>query len=688
MEQFISVLGKIVESDSTSGFIFIFMLCFTVTAVADLVNRKEGHINKFKFVISTLFIVCFISAAVIFIICNIFYEKNIAERAADSIILDILQQAFLDIIVPVIISLIIAWIFGSKIKKHLNFCLVISLILSIIGSNLLLIGNHISANTATPPPAYPLPYDALLDMADKHLQSQHLVLDAGYFSGIVADEFLLKDNADESDSYTQGTQEGGERGDTAVSVAPPETFEDYVYGISGNQFAEGMDIIDYFEGAYQEYSNGNATDPFTIAQFFSEIGDYWDINLNFFSSLFNSKEECYKTALEFYDQAFDSNQFGVSNNKGTIYHSLRDYSTTREMYRQALQYIDGENDNNQYVLYDNFKRLILNDIYNPNINFDEELALINDILLIFPYRNVEYDIQLSTLLGYLCVHTETNVDEAISILSETDLYFNAGHPMTKILLATLKEINGESGTQYAEQLIAREMNGTPLNEIESLHFARYYFAADLYKNAYGYLVTPFNDSALEQDRLSMLAELYLKGELSTVDQDSYNLQTLYDTFNLAISNGSVNEETQTVLKLICSTIGVKLGHISQEQLFNEVSETGITEDTVQYFLAVAAFNKGDYLDTIERLSSIFANQTGADNMPLDEYELRLMYAQACFQYANGFRQESSEWTYYMSLARTECDRFAYSTKNLRYLQEKFNALEQSINIAEGNLTVE
>ena len=450
--------------------------------------------------------------------------------------------------------------------------------------------------------------------------------------------------------------------------------------INKGPLAEGMTYKDYVKGAYAEYRRKLPDNQFDVGLLLYYIVNDWDIYNDICIDEFSTQEECANAAINAYLKFNQQNNtYFACNNIALIYKLLNDYTSARAQFKLAIE-------NNEDINFpiDNYKSLILA-LYNNKLTLDETLALMDDIIFLYPYTN--NDLALSTLLGTLSIYTGTKMDETKEILSNADAYYNAGHTLTKILLATLDAMTGIDATSIADKIVRREVSGHTLDPEESLYFARYYFTIGRYDNAYGYLSDRFRDASLESARVIMLTEAFLKGGLEKNNAGTLTSSMLYQALDDSLTNSNWNRygNDYKLLSVVHGAVGCQLGNISEADFYAIVKETGLSNDFVQFFFAVAAFNSAQYQDAIKRCDAILSELTDTSAKTLDVFYLRLVRADACYQYALTLKSGEPEWQEYMSQAQTECDYFNASTKAFRYIQEKFSELEQNINIAEGNL---
>ena len=646
-----------------------FMLCVILT----IINKTR---IKILVALGVSILMLLLSMAMIFIFYTITYSNDMAKaiNAFNSTLSVVFWSNVKDITIPLVIACIV-----SVIDSYFNiipikrFWKISILIIPVLLGNFLLFANNIATHKS---PSFPLPQETLLKMVDNQFNFQPLFLSKEYFDKINADKY--KKNTAITPTVTNSIPKPLSSNTLppkqSVPIPAPTRFSDYMQGIYDKQYAEGLNVHDYILGAYKLYvKRAHNNDNFDVGYMLHEIACHWEC---FFKDYFvnSSKEEFYYAALEAYQKSNkQENTYYACTNIAIIYRSLGKYDLARENYRKAIvEDIDTEVD-----YYSDF----IFTVYDTSASVADLNTLIDDILFIFQHTT-NYNLSLSTLLGTLILHTEHRLDEGETILRNIDNYYTR-HPLTKIILASFDVLFNGNGSEYISQITEES-----LEDADLIYLARYYMLRNLYENAYGYLVDKCSDTNIESARIRLLLDFFVKGKLPKLNDKNTITTNFYNILNETLNEHTLNNWTKEdlgLLQVVHYSTEYQIGKIDNLAFSQKIGKIGLSNNAIQYFLAIAAFNVADYLQAIEKCNAIIESLAKEDmSVPLDEYYIRLIRAESYYHYAKTL-SVSTEKKQYLDKAREECEYFNRSTRTFRYIQGQFEELKKMIDIAEGKM---
>ena len=648
-----------------------FMLCVILTIIDKTKIKTKILVS---IVVSAL--MALLSMAMIFIFCKITYSDDMVKTAFDSISSSVLRKNLIDIVIPLVIACFVSGISLYFKKRNISIkrrWKIFVFIIPVFLSNILLFANNITTHKL---PSYPLPQETLLKMVDNQFNFQPLFLSKEYFDEIDADKY--KETIPTISSLANpAPNTPTPQKQSSISIPTPIGFSDYMQGIYDEQYAEGLNVHDYILGAYTLYVKGSHNnDNYAIGYMFAEIANHWECFFKDHNVLYSSKEEFYNAALEAYQKSNKQDKtYDACNNIAIIYVSLEQNDLARKNYQQAIKYNEDIS-----LPVDNYTDLIFK-LYDTSATDTDLNTLIDDILFICQHTD---NLRLSTLLGTLILHTEHRLSEGVAVLRNIDNYYTLGHPLTKIILASFDVLSGGDGSRYISQITEES-----LEDADLIYLARYYMSRNIYENAYGYLVDNYSDVNIESARIRLLLDFFVKGKLPKLDDKN----TITINFN-NILNETLNEQTLKnwtkddygLFQIVHYSAEYQIGKIDKLIFSQKIREIGLSDNIVQYFLAIAAFNAADYLQAIEKCDTIINSLAKEDmGVPLDEYYIRLIRAESYYRYAKTL-SIFSEKKEYLDKARKECEYFNRSARTFRYIQGQFEELKKMIDIAEGKMS--
>ena len=620
-EFFLSATGMQYVFLSTSILFPVFSTIVTVLILKSSNQTKAGRSFTLFTIPICLFAVCYF----VTILCCFWWAPNYlhSDRFTD-VLISLFRENLIPFLIPLVISIVVNIVFNQLGSNELKtsklwtrILISVLIVIIVIPSNVGFFFSSFRINNSIGE-KYELPMADLVAALNSQIEENNysLFVNTNYFYGIPASKYFPSQITDQENQSTSERQ---------VPKNNPKTFEELITAILYYYWQD--ESYEYLERAIEMFDSGNQS-RFSK----SDIATFWHIRGDYAVDLLD-KAYYYREAVSVYLELLQSNsywQIGIDMILGKI----------------------------KDMVFSEYSR-----VKNSKYNADSLEMIMENSIFIMTYSG--NDIQTSTLLGTVCLYTNKYLDECIGFLLTVDSLCAVTHPLTKILLANLLL---KTGGDHEQQLLEID-NHSDFDYVENIYISQYWLERKMYENIFSYATNISNESPLyilEYKNL-LMASWYI----NNTSPQRIDHQTVEATFSGLQQFIDTSGDSETML-LLDSYIGYTSGKYNYKEFIEAVAPLN-ESDEVLFIIAINAYNEGDYITSFESCDQILS-QLDMSRV-LDEFFVRLIKADAHFQYSRSFDMESAERESHLLIAERECLYFEKNSKFFIYMYNGYSAFK-------------
>ena len=607
-----------------------------------------------------------LSSFAAFMLCSILTPAYLSNNGFSEMLRIIFGEnsSYEGIITPLLMSIIINLIVGYRLPKITKTsAIAVLLALLVFASDIVIFYTSFGINNDPSRYKYDLPMDEYRQEINRYISDNNfaIFLDSKSFSSLNANAFIetitISNNTpvDQPDKTYQNPENFNDLVRAANNHWDPEIARTYL-----EQAAEILD----------NPPNGEELDKNYIALFWHIRGSY---------------EDDYDTKMFYFGEAIDAynklwSEFGMQG-VARVLELAPEYGDAKEAWKKVI--FDYGSDGLYFTnAYNSIKKLIFHE-YDNICQSEYSVESFKEVLEDLYYlRWVEglgpRDIQVACMIGAITLFTNTHLEQANECLVNMNIYLAKGHPFTKILLLCVKMKRGIVDQELLSEIINMSEQ---LTNNDKIYLADYWLSMEQYDNIYSYVYDiPSNNSVEILAKKSLLfASWYIN---SSAEVQPRTVKVINDSFKLISDKeykGSVlalRPEYVSVLKMVNGYVGYSSNKYSYREFVDTVSADHNSMEATLFVRAISSYNFGDFKTSFETCEIILQLYQG--NNTLDEYFIRLVKADAHYQYASLLTKGSEAWEEQISAAEKECNYFEDNTRYIIYLSKGFYELKADI----------